>query len=762
MKPFPQLTVADRVDIVDCVFKKKVRDYIAYVHDSKTFGIVVGVLYTIEFQKCGLPHCHSLLWINGESKVQQDVDVNKYHVRRMVAPVIAISQSLIAIKHTLTKKDLSIIVVETLKSKCRGNMLFHYHRRDTEIQGFKQGTDRVIANVTKPLPNDPSASNTPAIQIDEIKNYVEARYIGPHETCWRIIDFPIHNRNPHVQTLVVQLENMQQLKFRSKDSLQSIVSNPTKKTTLTEWLEYNRCYTDDRHLTYLNFPSEYARHAADRYCQLADLLWQTDLIIWDEAPMNDRRCFEALDHSLKDICDRPNTFFGGESIILGGDFRQNLLVKKKASKPEILDASITASYLWLKFKVYTLLENMRLRQPEKTKVERIHIQNFSSCLLNVGDDTMVVPDETDPENTFGIHIPPELCIPDSDAALVGLIEFIYDEKTLQTETPKDLQKKSNLPHGNDGGETELLYPTEYLKSLNFAGFPPHRLELKVGAPIILLRNLNISGSLCNRTRLIVIQLLSKVIEARIITGTRISEKVFLPRIPLINRDLQLPFIFKRKQFPIKLSYAMTINKSQGQSLERICIFLPQPVFAHGQFSMTEANDPNIIPTEKGKLPLVEAKSISITDINLTLLNQTIKVRGNAIQATMDLKDTDYFSELLQLNDAYRISHFRCTSTKAWDRTLPNDITLTFGRYTSIVPISNANFLEHYFNFVAYNEVEQRATWSTINSDIILPFLIWGDTAETFDMDEYNKWKTPLSSLSLLPGQPKNTEKQKTF
>ncbi|GJR16421.1 DNA helicase, partial [Tanacetum coccineum] len=304
------------------------------------------------------------------------------------------------------------------------------------------------------------------------------------------------------------------------------------------------------------------------------------------------------------------------------------------------------------------------------------------------------PDETDSENTFNVNMPPELCIPDSDTTLASLIIFIYDQKTLQMPTPKDLQNKvivcpknenadminahvlslvnrqqhvylnldEAMPHRNDGGETELLYPPEYLNSLNFAGFPPHRLELKVGAPIILLRNLNISGGLCNGTRLIVTQLLNKVIEARIITGTRISEKVFLPRIPLINRDLQLPFIFKRKQFPIKLCYAMTINKSQGQSLERIGIFLPQPVFAHGQFIMTEANNPNIIPMEKGKLPLVEANT------------------GNAIQANMDLRDTDYFNDLLQLNNAY----------------------------TSIIPISNADFPEHYFNFIAYNEVNQRA------------------------------------------------------
>ncbi|GJV14619.1 ribonuclease H-like domain-containing protein [Tanacetum coccineum] len=69
------------------------------------------------------------------------------------------------------------------------------------------------------------------------------------------------------------------------------------------------------------------------------------------------------------------------------------------------------------------------------------------------------------------------------------------------------------PHGNNGGETELLYPNEYLNSLKFAGLPPHRLEAKVRAPITLLRNLNLTGGLCNGTRMIVTQILNKVIEA---------------------------------------------------------------------------------------------------------------------------------------------------------------------------------------------------------------------------------------------------------
>ncbi|XP_039683164.1 uncharacterized protein [Medicago truncatula] len=72
------------------------------------------------------------------------------------------------------------------------------------------------------------------------------------------------------------------------------------------------------------------------------------------------------------------------------------------------------------------------------------------------------------------------------------------------------------------------------------------------------------------------------LEGRVISGSNIGEKVFIPRLSLTPSDNRIPFKFKRRQFPISVSFAMTINKSQGQSLEHVGVYLPSPIFSYGQ------------------------------------------------------------------------------------------------------------------------------------------------------------------------------------
>lgn len=114
---------------------------------------------------------------------------------------------------------------------------------------------------------------------------------------------------------------------------------------------------------------------------------------------------------------------------------------------------------------------------------------------------------------------------------------------------------SIIPNTSFHGDSGLLYPHEYLHMLNFNDIPQHQLKLKINAPVILMRNISPIYGLCNGIRLIIKQLLSRFIEAHIMTGTIIGRIVYIPRITLTHTDNELPFSLTRKQFPLKLYYA---------------------------------------------------------------------------------------------------------------------------------------------------------------------------------------------------------------
>ncbi|CAN1222547.1 ATP-dependent DNA helicase PIF1 [Linum grandiflorum] len=120
--------------------------------------------------------------------------------------------------------------------------------------------------------------------------------------------------------------------------------------------------------------------------------------------------------------------------------------------------------------------------------------------------------------------------------------------------------------GPDQASLEIEYPTEFLNGLSFNGIPEHQLHLKKYAIVMLLRNLNPSAGLCNGTRILITHLGTHVVRGLIVGGCYEGTIAVIPRI----------------QYPLRICYAMTINKSQGQTLEQIGIYLHTPVFSHGQ------------------------------------------------------------------------------------------------------------------------------------------------------------------------------------
>jgi ATP-dependent exoDNAse (exonuclease V) alpha subunit len=135
-----------------------------------------------------------------------------------------------------------------------------------------------------------------------------------------------------------------------------------------------------------------------------------------------------------------------------------------------------------------------------------------------------------------------------------------------------------------GGEDPLQnYPVEYLNEINCSGLPLAKLELKVGCPVMILQNLDAAHGVCNGSRGILTQCGNRVLEVQLLTGEHAGSKVFIPRISNQPTEDQVAFKFTRKQFPVQLSFAKTMNKSQGQSVKHVGLDLRSPVFTHGQF-----------------------------------------------------------------------------------------------------------------------------------------------------------------------------------
>ena len=355
----------------------------------------------------------------------------------------------------------------------------------------------------------------------------------------------------------------------------------------------------------------------------AYVLRQCKLIVWDEVTMAHKGGIEALNRTLQDIRGNKR-LMGGMTVLLAGDFRQTLPVVPRGTRADEVKACLKSSYLWPKIQVLSLRVNMRVHLKGDQGAEE-----FAKLLLHIGDGNMRDVDGL-------VNIPSNLCTVVKD--ITSLNTKIYPNlNTSPIDNLTWLKERAILTAKNDTAaninntllqqlpaelvtyqsvdsvvelEDAVNYPVEFLHTLNPPGIPPHNLNLKVGAPIMLLRNL-IPPKLCNGTRLQVKALHRNVIEATIFTGCGTGETVFLPRIPLIPSDYH--FQFKRLQFPVKVCYAMTINKAQGQSLKLVGVDLRDHCFSHGQLyvacSRVSSSDSLVILQPDGKTKNIVYKEV---------------------------------------------------------------------------------------------------------------------------------------------------------
>ncbi|XP_072062222.1 uncharacterized protein [Arachis hypogaea] len=635
------LKPSDRPDIISRVFKIKLEALLKDLKDGSIFGKPKGIVYTIEFQKRGLLHCHILLFVQPDEKPRSSDDIN-HHISAKIPDEHTQPKLYRLVQKFMVHGPCGVLNTSSpcmVNGKCSKFYPMPFREKTAiDSAGFpkykwsdngrstsKRNVDldnRFIVpyNATLLLKygchiNVEYTYQTSAIKylfkyvhkglLQDDREFIDAlneASVGASPNYIRRLFAMLLMSNNMVRpdmvweqclqcsvdemksTTLAKIEKLLQLNGRSLKEftdmpfLDSVDSTEPSDIVFFDELNFDRTelasisvdlvsrLNRDQCVAFHTIANAVSRGAGgfffvcgyggtalllpngctahsrfnvplnvnqDSICNirqgtpLARLISSAKLIIWDEAPMLNKFCFEALDKCLKDVLRfdngyNPDAPFGGKFVVLGGDFRQILPVIPRGFREEIVHSYIHG----------------------------VQLEEFAEWLLQIGDG--LLGDNTDGESSRSILAPTLDVVTEVNNHVMSLI------------------------HGNE---------RVYLSSdalINEDGIPQHRLVLKIGVPMMLLRNIDQSNGLCNGTRIQVRRLGDHVIECIILAGRNTGEVVFIFRMNMFPNNETLPIRFTRQQFPVALCFAMTINKSQGQTLSTVGVYLPRPVFTHGQ------------------------------------------------------------------------------------------------------------------------------------------------------------------------------------
>jgi len=235
---------------------------------------------------------------------------------------------------------------------------------------------------------------------------------------------------------------------------------------------------------------------------------------------------------------------------------------------------------------------MRLSSPALSPTEKARMSDFAQWVLDVGEGRVPAHRKDGETEDTWIHIPDDVVILPEGDKIAAIVDAVYNEfdiffssvpylaqrcivcpvNTVVDElneimvdrvpgASKEYRSFDQIANSIEiPSDYELLYPPQLLNSIVLNNYPQHCLLLKVSVPVVLLRNIDQAQGLCNGTRLLIRRLGDHILEAEIMTGTHIGALVGIPRIVLNDTSPRWPFTLQRRQFPIRVCYAMTINK----------------------------------------------------------------------------------------------------------------------------------------------------------------------------------------------------------
>ncbi|XP_019186005.1 PREDICTED: uncharacterized protein LOC109180750 [Ipomoea nil] len=348
------LKAEDRPDIVCRVFKMKLNALIKDIKKEKIFGLVDAVIYTIEFQKRGLPHAHILIFLSKSNSYPNPKDIDmiisaeipsqlcdpeyykaveefmihgpcgaarknspcmingicsKFFPKKFVEnstvdfdgyPIYRRRDNGRTIRKNGIDLDSRYVVPHNrhllMKYKAHINVEWCNQSRSIKylFKYVNKGNDRVTAEFY----NSGVEESTGKI-VDEIKMYYDCRYISPPEAAWRIFGFDIQFRNPSVERLSFHLPNEQSIIFHDDDLVDDVVNRPTvAQSMFTAWFEANKKYAAGRQLTYSEMPTKFVWKNDKREWQPRQRNWAIGRIFY--VPPNTENVWEMVWQYLSD------------------------------------------------------------------------------------------------------------------------------------------------------------------------------------------------------------------------------------------------------------------------------------------------------------------------------------------------------------------------------------------------------------------------------------------------------------------------------
>ncbi|GJY34350.1 hypothetical protein Tco_0418819 [Tanacetum coccineum] len=626
------LTSTDRPDVLSRVFKMKLDQLMKDVKELRLFGRVQAAVYTVEFQKRGLPHAHICLFLH-KDKVPNVEHINKYISAEIPDPnddpdlYKLVSDFMM---HGLCgEDDPSQACMVDRKCSKHFPKEFMQHSSIVSVELYELATTVDGEQIQKP--------------VDEIKAYLDCRYLSACEAAWRLFGFEVQYRTP----------------------------SPSVGHSMFEgWMKMNELYPAARELTYAEFPKKYVWNAPKRiwtlrkqgksigrihnvpistgdafYCRMllnnakgSGLLeddkeyierikdashWATaehlrelfvTLLSQKELTMPLSVWLQTWHLLAEDVQFKRRQILKRPDLVVSDEEKKNValfyieeLMRSRGTTlrrwPEMPypdERYISKfgqggvyfvygyrgtgkTFLWKTLNVGIrrkgdIVLNVAssgiaslLMSGGRTAHSRFHIpiniDETSTCSIcpQIGDGELGEANDGE----VSIDVPEELLIDAVDDPVTSIIDFTYPNLLNNINDSSYFQEKAILAPTNEVVDTindhllnkfpreemvylscdsidktergsaidEAVFSPEFINGLKFSGVPNHRLALKVGVPIMLLRNIDQANGLCNGTRLQVLRLTRTSIQAQIINGTHFGKEVII--LVMFRKPLQM-------------------------------------------------------------------------------------------------------------------------------------------------------------------------------------------------------------------------------